>query len=227
MVPIPRSTAPMPHLQRRHIALALASTAALPLQAWSQAEPDEGIDYETLKNPVPSTSARPGQIEVLEFFRYGCPFCDRMEGFLNTWKPRLAADVVFRKVPVSFFSTTHQQLYLTLVQLGEEPRLGPLVFDTIHRQHRPLEMLMEISEWASHHGIAVARFEAAWHSPEVQAGLVRSNAQVQGWGVKSVPQFGVNGRHLTSPAMVGGSNQRALEVVDWLIALERRAGSGR
>ena len=208
-------------LQRRHLALALASTAALPWQAWGQAEPDEGIDYLSLQTPMPTRS--PGKIEVLEFFRYGCPFCDRMEGFLNAWKPRLAADVVFRKVPVSFFSTTHQQLYLTLVALGEEPRLGPQVFETIHRQHRSLEMLMEISEWASQHGIPVARFEAAWHSAQVQTGIEQSNAQVKGWGVTSVPQFGVNGRHLTSPAMVGGSNQRALEVVDWLIAQERRA----
>jgi protein dithiol oxidoreductase (disulfide-forming) len=211
-------------LQRRHFALTLASTAALPLTAWSQSEPDEGIDYETLRTPLPTAS--PGQIEVLEFFRYGCPFCNRMEDFLNAWKPRLAADVAFRKVPVSFYSTTHQQLYLTLVQLGQEPRLGPMVFDTIHHQGKSLEMLMEISEWASQHGIPVNRFEAAWHSPEVQRGIERSNAQVQGWGVKSVPQFGVNGRHLTSPAMVGGSNQRALEVVDWLIVQERRSGAG-
>lgn len=207
------------HPQRRHV-LALAGT--LPLHAWSQSEPDEGIDYETLKTPMPTAS--PGKIEVLEFFRYGCPFCNRMEAFLNAWKPRLATDVVFRKVPVSFYSTTHQQLYLTLVQLGEETRLGPVVFDTIHRQGQSLEMLMEISEWAHLHGIAVPRFEAAWHSVAVQVGIERSNAQVQGWGVKSVPQFGVNGRHLTSPAMVGGSNQRALDVVDWLIGMERQAG---
>lgn len=213
------------HLQRRQLALALASSAALPLRAWSQTEPDEGIDYDTLKTPMPTSS--PAQIEVLEFFRYGCPFCDRMEAFLNAWKPRLGPDVAFRKVPVSFYSTTHQQLYLTLLQLGEEQRLGPQVFDTIHRQGRSLEMLMEISEWGSQHGIPVARFEAAWHSPQVQAGIEQSNVQVQGWGVKSVPQFGVNGRHLTSPAMVGGSNQRALEVVDWLIARERRQVTGR
>jgi len=206
-------------LHRRHIALALASAAALPWQAWGQSEPDEGIDYETRKNPMPTAS--PGKIEVLEFFRYGCPFCNRMEDFLTVWKPRLEADVAFRKVPVSFYSTTHQQLYLTLVHLGEEPRLGPQVFDTIHRQHQSLEMLMEISEWASQHGIPVSRFEAAWHSPEVQTGIAQSDALVKGWGVNSVPQFGVNGRHLTSPAMVGGSNQRALEVVDWLIEMER------
>lgn len=203
------------------LSMALASTTALPLRAWAQSEPDEGIDYETRAQAKPT--ARAGRIEVIEFFRYGCPFCNAMEAFLQPWKARLAADVAFRKVPVSFYSTTHQQLYLTLVHLGEETRLTPVVFDTIHHQGQSLEMLMEISEWAGRQGIDVARFEAAWHAPQVLAGLAQSNAEVADWGVKYVPQFAVNGRHLTSPTMVGGSNQRALEVVDWLIDRERKA----
>lgn len=220
---------PLQRLTRRHFSqLALAGSAALPAWAQTPAEPDEGIDYETLPSPMPLVLAEPGdrRIEVLEFFRYGCPFCNRMEAPLHAWAARQASDVVLRKVPVSFHSTTHQQLYLTLVQLGQAERLGPKVFETIHHDGRPLEMLMEISEWASGHGIGVAQFEAAWHSPQVQAGIERSNAQVQGWGVKSVPQFGVDGRHLTSPAMVGGSNQRALEVVDWLVARTRQERRG-
>lgn len=210
---------------RRRLSLAMAGVAALPLTSWGQSEPDEGIDYETRAQAMPTASM--GRIEVIEFFRYGCPFCNAMEAFLKPWKAKLAADVLFRKVPVSFYSTSHQQLYLTLVHLGEEARLTPVVFDTIHRQGQSLDMLMDISEWASQHGIAASRFEAAWHAPEVQRGLDLANAEVAGWGVKYVPQFGVNGRHVTSPTLVGGSNQRALEVVDWLVAKERMSKGQR
>lgn len=203
---------------RRQFSLALAS--ALPLVAFGQGAPDQDIDYETRATGLPTSS--PGRIEVIEFFRYGCPFCNAMEAYLHRWRPGLANDVVFRKVPVSFHNTTHQQLYLTLLHLGEEARLTPVVFDTIHRQGKSLEMLMEISEWASEHGIPACRFEAAWHAPAVLANVDKANAEVAAWGVKFVPQFAVNGKHLTSPTMVGGSNQRALEVVDWLIAMERK-----
>jgi hypothetical protein len=44
---------------------------------------------------------------------------------------------------------------------------------------------------------------------------------VQGYGITSVPQFGVQGRYVTSPALVGGDNARALQVVEHLIALAR------
>ena len=208
-----------PGLTRRQLAVALAciSDAA---QAQSPTEPDEGIDYETL--PVPQPVAHANRIEVLEFFRYGCPFCNRMEEHLHSWLPRLPADVVFRKVPVSFHSTTHQQLHLTLEALGEAERLGPRMFETIHRHGHPMEMLMEISAWAEQHGLAATRFEAAWHSSAVQLAMARCNAQVKAWGVSSVPQFGVQGRCITSPTRVGGSYARALEVVDWLVAKERQ-----
>jgi thiol:disulfide interchange protein DsbA len=93
------------------------------------------------------------------------------------------------------------------------------VYDTIHAQGKSLEMLMEISEWAASHGIPVATFEAAWHSPQVAQAMQQSNAMVQAYGVTGVPVFGVGGRFVTSPAMVGGSNARALEVVGFLAGL--------
>lgn len=210
--------APYLLLNRRQFAVAGAAAACWP---WARGNgvPEEGFEYEVLATPVATTS--PGRIEVLEFFRYGCPFCDRLEPMLQAWKARLPADVAFRYVPVSFHSTTHQQLFLTLQHLGDEARLRSKVYDAIHRERQHLEILMEISAWAQGHGIDPARFEAAWHAPEVQAGLVHANALVKGYGVTSVPQFGVQGRWRTSPAMVGGSNARALQVVEHLVTLAR------
>jgi protein dithiol oxidoreductase (disulfide-forming) len=205
-------------ISRRRFALT-AGASLLPSLVLANPVPEEGFEYEAFATPL--ATASPGRIEVLEFFRYGCPFCDRLEPLLQAWKARLPADVVFRYVPVSFHSTTHQQLFLTLQLLGEEARLRARVYDAIHRERQHLEILMEISAWAQGHGIAPERFEAAWHAAEVQAGLALANTLVQGYGVTSVPQFGVNGRYRTSPAMVGGSNARALQVVDHLVTLAR------
>jgi hypothetical protein len=47
--------------------------------------------------------------------------------------------------------------------------------------------------------------------------MLQANDLVRAYGVTSVPQLGVAGRYRTSPAMVGGSNDRALGVVDHLI----------
>jgi hypothetical protein len=55
--------------------------------------------------------------------------------------------------------------------------------------------------------------------------MVQANDLVRAYGVTSVPQLGVAGRYRTSPAMVGGSNDRALVVVDHLIERARATPS--
>jgi len=181
--------------------------------------PDEGFDYQVLQTPAPRVGSH--GLEVVEFFRYGCPFCDRFEPMVHRWQKTLPADVRFHYVPVSFQSTSHQQLYLTLRQLGQVERLHQAVYDAIHRQGQHFEILMEISQWVQQRGVDPAAFEAAWHSRAVAQAMLQANDLVRAYGVTSVPQLGVSGRYRTSPAMVGGSNERALVVVDHLIDLAR------
>lgn len=191
-----------------------------PNALWASAPPDEGFDYLRLTHDAPRMA--PQGLEVLEFFRYGCPFCDRFEPLVRQWKAKLPTEVRFHYVPVSFQSTSHQQLYLTLRQIGQVERLHQSVYDAIHRQGQHFEILMEISQWVQQRGVDPAVFESAWHSPAVAKAMVQANDLVLAYGVTSVPQLGVAGRYRTSPAMVGGNNQRALEVVDHLITLARK-----
>ncbi len=194
------------------------------LSAAGASTPDEGFDYQVLQTPAPRVGSH--GLEVVEFFRYGCPFCDRFEPMVHRWQKTLPADVRFHYVPVSFQSTSHQQLYLTLRQLGQVERLHQAVYDAIHRQGQHFEILMEISQWVQQRGVDPAAFEAAWHSRAVAQAMVQANDLVRAYGVTSVPQLGVAGRYRTSAAMVGGSNERALEVVDHLIELARAIPGG-
>lgn len=212
------------NLFRRQLCLLPLGAAFLQRPAWAEITIDEGIDYEVLPLTQPTRSGQ--RIEVIEFFRYGCPFCDRLEPVLARWAGQHAKDFVLRKVPVSFYSTTHQQLYLTLTQLQQESRLAPLIYDAIHRHARALDSLEDIVDWLSHQGVDAAAFAQTWHSPTIAQAVVQANAEVQAYGVKFVPQFGVNGRYLTSPAMVGGSNARALQVVEALVQRERAGSQG-
>lgn len=204
-------------LKRRDWVLGMA--APWVLSAAGASTPDEGFDYQVLQTSAPRVGAQ--GLEVLEFFRYGCPFCDRFEPMVHRWQKTLPADVRFHYVPVSFQSTTHQQLYLTLRQLGLVERLHQSVYDAIHRQGQHFEILMEISQWVQQRGVDPVAFETAWYSRAVAQAMVQANDWVRAYGVTSVPQLGVAGRYRTSPAMVGGSNERALEVVEHLLSLVR------
>ena len=198
----------------------LAASGAV--RSWAQpATPDEGIDYRTLREIIPTSS--PGKIEVLEFFWYACPHCYHLEPHLAKWKASLGADVVFRRVHVAFRGDTHQKIFYTLEAMGRAEALNAKVFDEIHQRNNPLAGLPDATEWARKQGLDVAKFEAAWNSFGVQTQQKRANALVAGYRVDGVPTFGISGRYVTSPAMVGGSHVRALQVVDFLIAQERKA----
>jgi protein dithiol oxidoreductase (disulfide-forming) len=212
---------------RRQFSLASLALATIPFTgagigpALAQAQPpDEGIDYRLLRDPVPTSSG--AKIEVLEFFWYACPHCYHLEPHLAKWKSTLAPDVVFKKVHVAFRGDTHQKIFYTLEAMGQADRLGPRVFDEIHQRGNAMGMLMEVSEWAKKQGLDVAKFESTWNSFGVQTQQKRANALVAGYKIDGVPMFGINGRYITSPAMVGGSHARALQVVDFLIARERK-----
>lgn len=198
----------------------LAASGAV--RSWAQpATPDEGIDYRTLREIVPTSS--PGKIEVLEFFWYACPHCYHLEPHLAKWKASLSADVTFRRVHVAFRGDTHQKIFYTLEAMGRAEALNAKVFDEIHQRNNPLAGLPDAAEWARKQGLDVTKFEAAWNSFGVQTQQKRANALVAGYRVDGVPTFGINGRYVTSPAMVGGSHVRALQVVDFLIGQERKA----
>ena len=205
---------------RREFGLGVLGLGAPVFNAMADTTPDEGFDYVRLEPPAPRVG--PSGLEVLEFFRYGCPFCDRFEPMVHRWREGLPAGVRFYYVPVSFQSTTHQQLYLTLRHLGHAERLHMAVYDALHRQGQHFELLMEISQWLQPRGVDTVAFEAAWHSTEVAQAMRQANDLVRAYGVTNVPQLGVAGRYRTSPAMVGGSNERALVVVNHLLALARR-----
>ena len=107
-------------MNRRHFSARLAA-GGLVLTALggtglarAQGKPVEGTHYVKLAQPVP---VPPGKIEVVEFFWYGCPHCNAFEPLLETWIPRLPADVAFRRVPVAFRDepfTSHQKIYYAL-----------------------------------------------------------------------------------------------------------------
>ena len=210
-------------MNRRQFSMGLAALSAqsmMSANAFAQAQPDEGIDYRVLREPVP-TSVQ-GKIEVLEFFWYACPHCFHLEPHLNKWKASLAADVVFKKVHVAFRGDTHQKIFYTLEALGKAEALNAKVFEAIHQRGNAMGMLMEVSEWAKGQGLDAAKFESLWNSFGVQTQQKRANALTAAYKIDGVPMFGINGRFVTSPAMVGGSHTRALQVVDYLVNVERK-----
>ena len=214
----------MPRLLRQ---LAILVVLALPLAAVRAGDdPDfvEGIEYRAIRPPLPTT-AGPGQVEVTELFWYGCPHCYRLEPHLEKWVAGLPKDVVFRRVPALFRPVwkLHGAAYYTARLLGVADRIHRPLFDAIHKDRRPLNTPEALADFFAGHGVDREKFLAVFDSFAVRTRLAQAEDYVRASGADSVPTLIVNGKYLTNASMNGGSRERLFEVLDYLLARERKA----
>ena len=204
------------HPQRRTVIASLLALGTLG-PAWAQ-----GPEWRPLKSPVP-TDAPAGKIEVVEFFWYGCPHCFSLEPVLRDWRKTLAADVQFRKVHVPWQVQAHQQLFVTLDVMGEAERLNDKVFSAIHTERNRLDQPEAMADLVARNGVDRKRFLETYASFGVKSKMQRATQLAAAYELDGVPALGVAGRFLTAPSMAGG-NERALRVVDQLVAQVRKGG---
>jgi len=192
--------------------------------AQAQGTPVDGKDYVTLSQPVQLTVPA-GQIEVIEFFWYGCPHCLAFEPTLQGWVSRLPADVAFRKVPVAFSTVhqAHQRLYYAMEALGATPEQHLQVFLTIQRQRRRLTEEKDVVDFATTQGLDGAQLWSLMQSFGIGTKANQAAQLTDAYRIDGVPALGVQGRWYTSSALAGG-HDRALRVADWLV---QRARIGR
>jgi thiol:disulfide interchange protein DsbA len=202
---------------------ASAAALALPSGAQAQGGPIEGRQYIRLTQPVP-VAAQPGQIEVIDFFWYGCPHCNAFEPTLEAWVRQLPADVAFRRVPVAFSAepfTAHQHIFYALDSMGLVATMHRKVFYAIHGERRRLDQPAEISDFMAKNGVDAAKFMEAYGSFGTQAKLRQANQLVAGYKIDGVPALGIHGRFYTSGTLAG-DNVRALAVTDYLVQRLRK-----
>lgn len=194
---------------------AAQSTVQQPLRA--------EIDYRVISpQPVPAGSG----IEVIDFFWYGCPYCNRLRPALERWVAKKPADVTLRRIPVVLRETwaPHARIYYTLEALGEVERLHQQVYHGYHVEELFMSRPEVMSQWAQRHGIDRERWEAAYNSEEVLQKVKEAARLTQAYGINGTPSLVVNGRYLTSGNMVE-TLDGMIPVLDALVRLMRLQGA--
>jgi thiol:disulfide interchange protein DsbA len=180
---------------------------------------DEGIEYKKLAAPLVTT--KPGQVEVMEMFWYGCPHCYRFEPKLQAWLKTKPANVVFVRVPAVFNPRWkfHAKVYYTAQVLGVEKKMTPIIFDAIHIGHKQLASVNEVRSLFEANGVSGADFDKAFNSFAVDADVRRAIDLSRRSGIDGVPSIIVNGIYMTTGSLAGG-NAGMLQVTDYLIKKE-------
>lgn len=219
------------HLHRRQlIALAVAgglSGLAAPLAGRAQPmgrTPTEGKEFKPVRPPQPVEG---GQIEVLEFFWYGCPACNAVEPALETWRKRLPPDVVYRRLPVAFDAQRqpHTRIYYTLEAIRRVDDLHPRVFTAYHKERRRLLDSNEIADFMAAQGVDRKAWLDNYNSFTVSARTNRAAQVWQAYKIDGTPNVAVDGKWLTSPADAGGLEE-FLTTLNFLIDRARRERAG-
>jgi thiol:disulfide interchange protein DsbA len=179
----------------------------------------EEVDYRVIaQQPL----ADPTRVEVIEFFYYGCHWCNALQSHLEQWLPSKPADVVFRLQPAirntRWLPLT--KLFYVLEAQGQLGRLHARVFRAYHHDAVNFDDESRMTAWLVEQGLARDEVERLLRSDEVLTKVEAARAATYAYEVDSTPSMVVDGRYLTSSGMVGGVGM-LMPVTDALIALAR------
>lgn len=182
----------------------------------------EGTHYQRLA-PAQPTSASPGQVEIVEFFWYGCPHCFSLDPKLETWKAKNKPDyVVFRRVPIMWgpIHQFHARIFYTAEQLSKLDELHPQIFREIHVNNNVLNTMDKVKTFFTSRGVDHAEFDKTFASMALEQHLRDANTLQYRYRVDGVPFFVVNGKFTADVGSAGGE-QQLLQLLNELAARER------
>lgn len=201
--------------------LPLLAVAGLVVPAQAQeVRARQNIDYRLISPQPVETGER---IEVIDFFWYGCPYCNELQPALEAWDKRKPPDVALRRIPAILRDTwaPHARIYYTLELLGEVGRLHQKVYHSYHVEQLSMSQPDVMEQWAIKNGIERQRWLDAYYSPEVDARIARAHELARRYEVQGTPSVVVDGRYLTSSSMTPSVNG-VIPVVEDLIRLARQ-----
>lgn len=209
----------------KNLLLSLSLLMFAPLLASAQTAEKtyvEGTDYDLISPAV--RTANPDQIEVVEFFWYGCGHCYTFEPVLGAWAKTLAEDVDFHGSPAMWnqLMELHAQAFYAAEVLGVLDTMNMVLFQAMNVDGKRLATEAEIQELFVANGIAAEAFTKAFKSFGVTSQVKQASARARAAKITGTPSMMVNGKYHVSTRKAG-SQAGMLEVADFLIAKERAA----
>ena len=176
------------------------------------------VDYKAVEQqPVDSGE----NIEVLEFFWYGCPHCYHFEPALNAWKKSKPANVTFTRIPAVFRPDWKVQAraYYALELMGEVENLHGKIFTAINKDKKRLDTLAAIAAFVEKHGVDKAKFITEYNSFAVDGKVRKAVKKLSAYKISGVPTLAINGKYTVS-GQLAGSHENMIKITNYLIDKE-------
>jgi protein dithiol oxidoreductase (disulfide-forming) len=203
------------------LGIVLAAVCAVAQAQTSGAPPTSGRDYVELNPPRPTST--PDQLEVLEFFYYGCPVCYEAQPHIARWVSRAGPGIALIRIPAPFSESAESfaKTFYTLGAMNQIARLHWPIYDNHHFDGKQLHEEKNIADWVARNGVDRERFLELRNSDEIKQRVDAAKKALETYDVKGVPSFVIDGKYVTSARMAGGTREM-MRVVEFLV--ERAAG---
>lgn len=203
-------------MNRREFTLG-AAVAGLPGLLALPAHAQNSKGYVELSQRAPM-DAPEGQVEVIEFFSYGCVHCMNFEPIFSAWKKSAPKNVAVRREHVGFQSSFEplQRIFYALEALGEVDKVHAKVFAALQKERKRVDRPDVLFPWIADQGLDRAKFEQAYKSFGVASKVRRAVQLQEAYKVEGTPALGIAGRYYTDGSLAGGF-ERMLQVTNQLV----------
>lgn len=202
---------------RKYFFLMVFFILALPVsQAAEAVKWKEGVHYNEI--PFPLTVETGKNIEVREYFWYGCPHCFNLEPTINSWRKQKPKGTEFVRSPAILGPSwqLHAVAYFSYEALGIVDKMHQPTFDAIHKHKRALVSVDDLADLAAEHGVDRAKFIKATRSFGVRVKLQHQKQMDSDAGIRSVPAIVVDGKYRTGADLAGGEDN-LFKLIDYLV----------
>lgn len=193
----------------------------------------EGVQYKVLPpemRALPTAKAAldavpPNHVEVIAFFSYGCPVCNRMEPEVEKWyesKKNLNI-ITFYDVPVDWAHPGWDNLaraYYIAEGAKVLAKAHPAIFKAVHQQGMKFPTKESLQEFfLTQVGMSRDQFNSLYDSFSVRRHLKQAELLREEYNIMSIPAFVINGKYYVD-VQTAGSVSQTIDVVNYLVNKE-------
>lgn len=196
---------------------------------------EEGKHYLRYSAKVTTSTAvqalineNPGQVQVLQFFNYGCFWCQRLHPLVNEWLTKKPSNVVFLRFPLVWnknWEVLAKAFFMTKA-LGKPESIDMDFFTAIHQNSIDLGDEKRLQQFFVQQGLTEQQFLDLYNSFAINRELARSNELGNAYEITASPVIIINspsGSYLITAAMAG-SEQAVISVLDFLLSKDSTGG---
>ena len=178
-------------------------------------------EYTRIDPAVPPRTA--GQIEVIEFFYYGCPICYELEPALSRWHTIAPNYVKLTRVPALSSENWEPfaKLFYALEATGDLGRLHFPIYDNFHFDGIKLNDEKIMLDWITRNKVDVQKFTEAFNAETTKTKVESARKLLHDFNIRGVPTLIVDGKFVTS-ARLAGSTRQIPSVLNQLVEIARK-----